>query len=61
RLPGLVASQEVIFGAQGQILSIRHDTLSRESFMPGVILAIKEVIKRHGLIYGLDVLLNLGD
>jgi len=61
RLPGLVASQEVIFGAQGQTLSIRHDTLSRESFMPGVILAIKEVIKRHGLIYGLDVLLNLGD
>jgi len=61
RLPGLVASQEVIFGALGQTLSIRHDTISRESFMPGVILAIKEVIKRHGLIYGLDILLNLGD
>jgi len=61
RLPGLVASQEVIFGALGQTLSIRHDTISRESFMPGVILSIKEVIKRHGLIYGLDVLLNLGD
>jgi len=61
RLPGLVASQEVIFGALGQTLSIRHDTISRESFMPGVILAIKEVIKRHGLVYGLDVLLNLGD
>jgi len=61
RLPGLVASQEVIFGALGQTLSIRHDTISRESFMPGVILAIKEVIKRHGLIFGLDVLLNLGD
>jgi len=61
RLPGLVASQEVIFGTQGQTLSIRHDTLSRESFMPGVVLAIKEVIKRHGLIFGLDILLNLGD
>ncbi|MDD5647546.1 MAG: 4-hydroxy-tetrahydrodipicolinate reductase [Dehalococcoidia bacterium] len=61
RLPGLVASQEVIFGALGQTLSIRHDTINRESFMPGVILAIKEVIKRHGLVYGLDVLLNLGD
>jgi len=61
RLPGLVASQEVIFGALGQTLSIRHDTISRDCFMPGVILAIKEVIKRHGLVYGLDVLLNLGD
>jgi 4-hydroxy-tetrahydrodipicolinate reductase len=61
RLPGLVASQEVIFGALGQTLSIRHDTISRESFMPGVILAIKEVVKRHGLVYGLDTLLNLGD
>jgi len=61
RLPGLVASQEVIFGALGQTLVIRHDTLSRESFMPGVILAIKEVVKRHGLVVGLDTLLNLGD
>jgi len=61
RLPGLVASQEVIFGALGQTLTIRHDTISRESFMPGVILAIKEVVKRTGLVYGLDVLLNLGD
>ena len=61
RLPGLVASQEVIFGALGQTLSIRHDTISRESFMPGVILAVKEVVKRHGLVRGLDTLLNLGD
>ena len=61
RLPGLVASQEVIFGALGQTLSIRHDTVSRESFMPGVILAVKEVVKRHGLVVGLDTLLNLGD
>jgi 4-hydroxy-tetrahydrodipicolinate reductase len=61
RLPGLVASQEVIFGALGQTLVIRHDTISRESFMPGVVFAIKEVVKRHGLVVGLDTLLNLGD
>ena len=61
RLPGLVASQEVIFGALGQTLTIRHDTLSRESFMPGVIMAIKEVSRRRGLVLGLDTLLNLGE
>ncbi len=59
RLPGLLAHQEVILGAAGQTLSIRHDTISRECYMPGVILAIKEVVKRSGLIYGLDALLNL--
>ncbi|MBI4283342.1 MAG: 4-hydroxy-tetrahydrodipicolinate reductase [Chloroflexi bacterium] len=59
RLPGLLAHQEVILGAAGQTLSIRHDTISRECYMPGVILAIKEVVKRQGLIYGLDTLLNL--
>jgi len=61
RLPGLVASQEVIFGAMGQTLSLRHDTFNRESFMPGVMLAIKEVVKRQGLAVGLYSLLNLGD
>jgi len=59
RLPGLLAHQEVILGAPGQTLSIRHDMISREGFMPGVILAVKEVVKRQGLIYGLDALLNL--
>jgi len=59
RLPGLLAHQEVILGAPGQTLSIRHDTISRECFIPGVILAIKEVIKRQGLVYGLDALLGL--
>ncbi|MFC1917448.1 4-hydroxy-tetrahydrodipicolinate reductase [Chloroflexota bacterium] len=59
RLPGLLAHQEVILGGQGQTLSIRHDTISRECFMPGVILAVKEVINRTGLIYGLDTLLGL--
>ena len=59
RLPGLLAHQEVILGAPGQTLSIRHDTISRECYMPGVILAIKEVIKHQGLVYGLDTLLGL--
>ncbi len=59
RLPGLVAHQEVLLGAVGQTLSIRHDSTSRESFMPGVVLAIREVTKRTGLVYGLDTLLGL--
>ncbi len=59
RLPGLLAHQEVILGASGQTLRIRHDQISREAFMPGVILAIKEVVNRQGLIYGLDALLGL--
>ncbi len=60
RLPGFMASQEIIFGGQGQTLSMRHDTISRECYMPGVILAIKEVVKLRGLVYGLDSLLHLG-
>jgi 4-hydroxy-tetrahydrodipicolinate reductase len=52
RLPGLVAHQEVIFGAEGQTLSIRHDTTSREAFVPGVLLAIERL---HGLPPGLTV------
>jgi len=59
RLPGLLAHQEVILGGAGQTLSIRHDTSGRESFMPGVMLAIKEVVKKKGLTYGLDSLLGL--
>jgi len=59
RLPGFLAHQEVILGAPGQTLSIRHDTISRECYMPGVILAIKEAVKRQGLIHGLDALLDL--
>jgi 4-hydroxy-tetrahydrodipicolinate reductase len=54
RLPGLVAHQEVIFGAVGQTLTIRHDSINRESFMPGVNLAIKKVMEHTGLIYGLE-------
>lgn len=59
RLPGLVAHQEVLLGGLGQTLSIRHDSISRESYMPGVVLAIREVTKRTGLVYGLDTLLGL--
>jgi 4-hydroxy-tetrahydrodipicolinate reductase len=59
RLPGFVANQEVIFGMAGQTLRIKHDTINRECFMPGVILAVKEVLKRPGLTVGLEALLNL--
>jgi 4-hydroxy-tetrahydrodipicolinate reductase len=59
RLPGLVAHQEVIFGGQGQTLTLRHDSMSRESFVPGVLLAIKAVVERHDLVVGLDALLGL--
>jgi 4-hydroxy-tetrahydrodipicolinate reductase len=57
RLPGYIASQEVIFGGLGQTLTIRHDTTSRESFMPGVALAAKKVRNLKGLTIGLDKLL----
>lgn len=60
RLPGLVAHQLVIFGGPGQTLTIRHDSLSRESFIPGVLLAVKEVVNRRGLVYGLEQLIDLG-
>jgi 4-hydroxy-tetrahydrodipicolinate reductase len=58
RLPGLVAHQEVLFGGQGQTLSIRHDSIDRSSFMPGVMLAIREVGARQGLIVGLEQLMG---
>jgi len=57
RLPGFVASQEVIFGGVGQTLKIRHDSISRESFMPGVIMAIRKIRSVDGLVYGLENLL----
>jgi 4-hydroxy-tetrahydrodipicolinate reductase len=58
RLPGLVAHQEVLFGATGQTLSIRHDSINRESFMPGVNMAIKAVMNMSELIYGLEHLID---
>lgn len=57
RLPGLVAHQEVIFGSQGEGLTLRHDSYDRGSFMTGVNLGIKEVVKRAELVYGLEHLL----
>jgi len=59
RLLGQLAHQEVIFGSLGQTLKIRHDSISRESFMPGVVLAVKEVMKLDKLVIGLDKLLGL--
>ncbi len=58
RLPGYVAHQEVIFGGLGQTLTIRHDSMNRESFMPGVVLAAKKVRSLKGLTVGLDKLLD---
>ncbi|MBE3554321.1 MAG: 4-hydroxy-tetrahydrodipicolinate reductase [Thermicanus sp.] len=58
RLPGYVAHQEVIFGKEGEILTIRHDSLSRTSFMEGVKIAVKKVIQLEELVYGLDRLLD---
>lgn len=57
RLPGLVAHQEVLLGGLGETLSIRHDSLSRESFMPGVVLAVRAVGRRQGLTVGLEPVL----
>jgi len=58
RLPGVVSHQEVLFGAVGQSLSIRHDAYDRTSYMPGMILAVKAVSGRPGLTVGLDSLLG---
>jgi 4-hydroxy-tetrahydrodipicolinate reductase len=57
RLAGLVAHQEVLFGGEGETLTIRHDSLDRKSFMPGVLLAIREIGDRPGLTVGLQHLL----
>jgi 4-hydroxy-tetrahydrodipicolinate reductase len=59
RLRGMVAHHEVLFGTTGQSLTIRHDSYDRSSFMPGVLLAIKQVADRPGLTVGLDTLLGL--
>lgn len=59
RLRGLVAHQEVLLGDQGETLSIRHDSIDRTGFMPGVILAVREVVKRPGLTFGLEHLMEL--
>jgi 4-hydroxy-tetrahydrodipicolinate reductase len=59
RLRGLVAHQEVLLGTTGQSLTLRHDSYDRTSFMPGVLLAIRQVMTRRGVTVGLDALLDL--
>ncbi|MGO4613434.1 4-hydroxy-tetrahydrodipicolinate reductase [Nocardia sp. 2YAB30] len=59
RLAGLVAHQEVLFGTQGETLTIRHDSIDRSSFAPGVLLAVREIANRPGLTVGLDPFLDL--
>ncbi len=58
RLPGMLAHQEVVFGATGQTLTVRHDTLDRSAFMPGVLLAVRQVPSLAGLTVGLEALLE---
>jgi len=57
RLPGIIAEQQVIFGARGQTLTIEHRTTSRESFMPGVLLAVRKVRSLQGFVVGLENIL----
>ncbi|GAA1830060.1 4-hydroxy-tetrahydrodipicolinate reductase [Pseudonocardia ailaonensis] len=59
RMPGLVAHQEVILGGAGEVMTIRHDSMNRESFMPGVLMAVRAVADRPGLTVGLEPLLGL--
>jgi 4-hydroxy-tetrahydrodipicolinate reductase len=59
RLAGLVAHQEVLFGTQGETLTIRHDSLDRTSFVPGVLLAVRRIAQRPGLTVGIEPLLDL--
>ena len=59
RMRGVVANQEVILGAQGQTLTIRHDTVERSSFMPGVVLACKKIAQHKGFTLGLDSFLGI--
>jgi 4-hydroxy-tetrahydrodipicolinate reductase len=60
RLSGLVAHQEVLFGAGGETLTIRHDSFDRSAFMPGVLVGIREVVRNPGLTVGLENYLKLG-
>jgi 4-hydroxy-tetrahydrodipicolinate reductase len=58
RLPGLLAHQEVVFGGPGQVLTVRHDAMSRECYMPGLLLAIRQVDTLSGLVVGLEHLIS---
>lgn len=57
RMPGYIASQEVLFGSNGQILTIRHDSMNRECYMNGVLLAVRYVNENHNFVYGLENIL----
>lgn len=57
RMPGYIASQEVIFGASGQVFKIRHDSMDRTCYMPGVIMSIKHVMKNNDFVFGLENIL----
>jgi 4-hydroxy-tetrahydrodipicolinate reductase len=58
-LRGLLAHEEVLLGSEGEVLTLRHDSLNRSSFMPGVLLAVREVGHRPGLTVGLEALLEI--
>lgn len=59
RLPGIMAQQEVILGGEGETLAIKHEAINRNCYLPGIILAVKEVTRRKGLIWGLEEMLGL--
>jgi 4-hydroxy-tetrahydrodipicolinate reductase len=54
RMPGYIASQEVLFGASGQVMSLRHDSMNRECYMGGVLLATRYVFENNNFVYGLE-------
>ena len=58
RLPGDSASQEVLFGSSGQILTIRHDSMNRECYMPGVLMAVRHVFENKDFVYGLEKIME---
>ena len=57
-MPGYIASQEVILGANGQVMTIRHDSMNRECYMPGVLMATRYVAQNNDFIYGLENIMN---
>ena len=59
RISGLIAHQEVVFGTEGETLTLRHDSLDRKSFMPGVLLALRSIHDHPGLAVGLDEYMDL--
>lgn len=59
RMPGLTAHHQLVLGALGQTLTIRHDSINRESFMPGVAMAVRHVVSNPGLTVGLDKIMGL--